>query len=464
MQTTAASNSSAAVAVADMERPPALPATSTPTLAQRVAADEVNFILATFVDLNGKPCAKLVPAQAVEMLETEGVGFAGYAAGALGQQPSDPDLMAIPDPSSYTLLSFLRPGLAMVHCDPHVLGQPWPYAPRNILRAVLGRLTEQGLTAQVGAEAEYFLVRRDAEGKLAVADDRDSSARPCYDARDLTRMYEHLTEVSTAINGLGWSNYANDHEDGNGQFEQNFAHAGPMTTADRLVTFRYLVQVLAEQRGMTATFMPKPFTDRTGTGLHMHMSLWRDGEPLFPDPADPRGLGLSSLAYQFIGRLLAHAPALLAVVAPTVNSYKRTTAATPASGATWAPNSATYGGNDRTHLVRVPDGDRVEVRACDGSANPYLAMAALLAAGMDGIGRGLDPGERGTDPGLPLPPTLLHAVQGLAADDVVSGCLDAAVSAGHQVAEYYRQVKTDEFLAWHSQVSVWETDRYLTAF
>jgi glutamine synthetase len=464
MQTTAVGNSSAAVAVAGMESPPALPATSTPTLAQRVAADEVNFILATFVDLNGKPCAKLVPAQAVEMLETEGVGFAGYAAGALGQQPSDPDLMAIPDPSSYTLLSFLRPGLAMVHCDPHVLGQPWPYAPRNILRAVLGRLTEQGLTAQVGAEAEYFLVRRDAEGKLAVADDRDSSARPCYDARDLTRMYEHLTEVSTAINGLGWSNYANDHEDGNGQFEQNFAHAEPMTTADRLVTFRYLVQVLAEQRGMTATFMPKPFTDRTGTGLHMHMSLWRDGEPLFPDPADPRGLGLSSLAYQFIGGLLAHAPALLAVVAPTVNSYKRTTAATPASGATWAPNSATYGGNDRTHLVRVPDGDRIEVRACDGSANPYLAMAALLAAGMDGIGRGLDPGERGTDPGLALPPTLLHAVQGLAADDVVSGCLDAAVSAGHQVAEYYRQVKTDEFLAWHSQVSVWETDRYLTAF
>jgi glutamine synthetase len=464
MQTTAVGNSSAAVAVADMESPPALPATSTPTLAQRVAADEVNFILATFVDLNGKPCAKLVPAQAVEMLETEGVGFAGYAAGALGQQPSDPDLMAIPDPSSYTLLSFLRPGLAMVHCDPHVLGQPWPYAPRNILRAVLGRLTEQGLTAQVGAEAEYFLVRRDAEGKLAVADDRDSSARPCYDARDLTRMYEHLTEVSTAINGLGWSNYANDHEDGNGQFEQNFAHAEPMTTADRLVTFRYLVQVLAEQRGMTATFMPKPFTDRTGTGLHMHMSLWRDGEPLFPDPVDPRGLGLSSLAYQFIGGLLAHAPALLAVVAPTVNSYKRTTAATPASGATWAPNSATYGGNDRTHLVRVPDGDRIEVRACDGSANPYLAMAALLAAGMDGIGRGLDPGERGTDPGLPLPPTLLHAVQGLAADDVVSGCLDAAVSAGHQVAEYYRQVKTDEFLAWHSQVSAWETDRYLTAF
>ena len=468
MQTTVPNTLSPTIGGADRVSPAAageaLPDSSAATLSERVTADDVSFILATFVDLNGKPCAKLVPARAVEMLETEGVGFAGYAAGALGQQPSDPDLMAIPDPSSYTPLSFLRPGLAMVHCDPHVLGQPWPYAPRNILRSVLGRLAEQGLTSKVGAEAEYFLVRRDAEGTLVVADERDKSAQPCYDARDLTRMYEHLTEVSTAINSLGWSNYANDHEDGNGQFEQNFAHAGPMTTADRLVTFRYLVQVLAEQRGMTATFMPKPFTNRTGTGLHMHMSLWRDGEPLFPDPADPRGLGLSTMAYQFIAGLLAHAPALIAVVAPTVNSYKRTRAVTPASGATWSPNSATYGGNDRTHMVRVPDGDRIEVRACDGSANPYLAMAALLTAGMDGVGRGLDPGERGAGAGQPLPPTLLHAVEGLAADDVVSGCLDAAVSDGHQVAEYYRKVKTEEFLTWHSEVSAWETDRYLTAF
>lgn len=440
------------------------PATADPpSLAERVAADGVRFILATFVDLNGKPCAKLVPAEAVGMLAADGVGFAGYAAGALGQQPSDPDLMAMPDPSSYTSLSFLRPGLAMVHCDPFVEGEPWPFAPRVILRAVLGQLAARGLTAQVGAEAEYFLVRRDDAGRLAVADERDRSARPCYDARDLTRMYEHLTEVSAAINGLGWSNYANDHEDGNGQFEQNFTHATPLTTADRLVAFRYLVQVLAEQRGMTATFMPKPFTDRTGTGLHMHMSLWRDGEPLFPDPADPRGLGLSATAYGFIAGLLDHAPALLAVVAPTVNSYKRTTASAPASGATWAPSTATYGGNDRTHMIRVPDGDRIEVRACDGSANPYLAMAALLTAGLDGIDRGLDPGERGAA-GRPLPPTLLHAVDGLAADGRISGCLDGAATPAHQVAEYYRAVKREEFLTWHAQVSDWETDRYLTAF
>jgi glutamine synthetase len=427
-------------------------------LADRIAADNIRFIMATFVDLNGKPCAKLVPAEAVDMLATEGVGFAGYAAGLIGQQPCDPDIMAMPDPASYLPLHFLRPGMAMVHCDPFVNGRPWPFAPRVILRSVLDQLAARNLTAQVGGEAEYFLVRRGSGGAIEPADERDRAAQPCYDARDLTRMYEHLTDVSTALNSLGWSNYANDHEDGNGQFEQNFTHADPLTTADRLVAFRYLVHMFAERRGMTATFMPKPFTDRTGTGLHLHMSLWSPtGDPLFPDDSDPRHLGLSPTAYQFIGGLLEHAPALLAMLAPTVNSYKRTTAANPASGATWAPKTATYGGNDRTHLIRVPDGNRIEVRGCDGSANPYLAMAAVLTAGLDGIERGLDPGDPGKSGGAALPPTLLHAVDELASDQVVSGVLGVA-------STYYQEAKREEFLTWHSQVSAWEIDRYLTAF
>jgi glutamine synthetase len=427
-------------------------------LADRIAADNIRFIMATFVDLNGKPCAKLVPAEAVDMLATEGVGFAGYAAGLIGQQPCDPDIMAMPDPTSYLPLHFLRPGMAMVHCDPFVNGRPWPFAPRVILRSVLDQLAARNLTAQVGGEAEYFLVRRGSGDTIEPADERDRAAQPCYDARDLTRMYEHLTEVSTALNSLGWSNYANDHEDGNGQFEQNFTHADPLTTADRLVAFRYLVHMFAERRGMTATFMPKPFTDRTGTGLHLHTSLWSPaGDPLFPDDSDPRHLGLSPTAYQFIGGLLEHAPALLAMLAPTVNSYKRTTAANPASGATWAPKTATYGGNDRTHLIRVPDGNRIEVRGCDGSANPYLAMAAVLTAGLDGIERGLDPGDPGKSGGAALPPTLLHAVDELASDQVVSGVLGVA-------STYYQEAKREEFLTWHSQVSAWEIDRYLTAF
>jgi glutamine synthetase len=432
------------------------------SLSERVAADDVRFVLATFVDLAGKPCAKLVPAGAVDRLEADGAGFAGYAAGYMGQGPGDPDLIAMPDPASYLPLPFVRDGLAMVQCDPYVAGEPWPFSPRVILRRVVAGLAARGLSAQVGAEVEYFLVRRAPDGALEPADDRDDSAQPCYDARGVTRMYDHLTAVSTALNGLGWDNYANDHEDGNGQFEQNFTHADPLTTADRVVAFRYMVHVLAERAGMTATFMPKPFSDRTGTGMHLHMSLWEGDVPLFPDAGDPRGLGLSPAAYRFVAGILDHAPGLLALIAPTVNSYKRTRAVTPVSGASWAPTSATYGGNDRTHLIRVPDGDRIEVRGVDGSANPYLAMAALLTAGLDGTERSLDPGDPGAGPGLPLPPTLLHAVEALAADDLLTGLLDVA-DPKERVAAYYRERKTEEFLSWHSRVTPWELDRYLTA-
>jgi glutamine synthetase len=357
----------------------------------------------------------------------------------------------------------------MVQCDPHVEGEPWPFAPRIILRRALDRLAAAGTTLQVGAECEYFLVRRDDTGRLAVADSGDTSARPCYDARDLTRMYDHLTDVSAALNTLGWDNYANNHEDGNGQFEQNFTHADALTTADRIITFRYLLRMIAERRGMTATFMPKPFTGRTGTGMHLHMSLWQGSEPLFPagtgdGQADPRGLGLSPLAYSFVAGVLAHAPALLALLAPTVNSYKRIGAATPASGATWAPRTATYGGNDRTHMIRVPESDRIEIRSVDGAANPYLAMAGLLFAGFDGIEAKLDPGPVGgsRDSAVDLPLTLLHAVEALAVNPLVSAALDVA-DPRERVAAYYVARKRDEFLSWHSQVTGWEIDRYLSA-
>ncbi|MFD5085970.1 type III glutamate--ammonia ligase [Kitasatospora sp. NPDC058406] len=440
-------------------------ATAIPDLAELVRADGIEFVLAVFVDLTGKPCAKLVPSQAVEELRDAGVGFAGYAAGALGQQPGDPDVVARPDASSYTPVPFVKPGLALVHCDPHVEGEPWPYAPRVILRRVVERAAGRGLSLSVGAEVEYFLVSRDAHGVLSVADARDTAARPCYDAHGLTRMYDHLTAVSSAMNALGWGNYANDHEDGNGQFEQNFRHADALTTADRVITMRYLVSVLAEQRGMTATFMPKPFADRTGTGMHLHLSLWRGDDPAFPDATDGRGLGLSPLAYSFVAGIVEHARALQAVIAPTVNSYKRTGAVATRSGASWSPRIAGYGGNDRTRFVRVPDGNRIELRGGDGAANPYLAAAVALAAGLDGIDRGLDPGEPG-EPGAggkgpELPPTLLHAVEALQADDVVSGALDVA---GSGVSRYFADLKREEFFDWHATVGPWELDRYLTAF
>lgn len=438
--------------------------TSAPDLATLAKESETTFILALFVDLTGKPCAKLVPVEAVEQLAREGVGFAGYAAGAMGQEPKDPDIMAIPDPSSFTPIPFVKEGLAIVHCDPHVEGVPWKYAPRVILRKQVERAAERELDVFLGAEVEYFLVRKGTDGSLSTADPSDDAPRPCYDARGVTRMFDHLAAVSTAMNTLGWENYANDHEDGNGQFEQNFEYADALTTADRVITARYLISMIAEQRGMTATFMPKPFSDRTGSGLHMHLSLWKDDAPLFPSSEDDRGLGLSPIAYHFIGGVLEHACALQALVAPTVNSYKRTGAVSTTSGASWAPRFPTFGGNDRTHLVRVPDGNRIELRGGDGSANPYLAAAAAIGAGLDGIDRELDPGTPGGDNGTSrdaLPLTLLHAVEALEADEAVSAVLDAV---GPGVADYFAHLKREEFFTWHSHVSAWEVDRYLTAF
>ncbi len=244
-----------------------------PDLKALAEAAGTKFILALFVDLNGKPCAKLVPVEAIDQLIEDGAGFAGYAVGAIGQVPKDPDLIAVPDPASFTPVPFVKEGLALVHCDPHVEGKPWPFAPRVILKTILANAAEAGFSAYAGAEVEYFLLKKLADGTLVTADADDVADQPCYDARGVTRMYDHLTSISRAMNDLGWGNYASDHEDGNGQFEQNFTYADALTTADRVVTLRYLLSVLAAERGMIATFMPKPFENRTGSGLHLHLSL-----------------------------------------------------------------------------------------------------------------------------------------------------------------------------------------------
>ena len=445
-------------------------------LIEAVRADGVAFILAMFVDMHGKPCAKLVPASAVEGFVAGGAGFAGFAAGPMGQTPASPDLLAMPDPPSYSVLPW-KPDVAVVQCDPTVNGEVWPYAPRVILKRQLGRLGHRDLVLKVGAEVEYFLVRRTGPTSITVADVLDASTLPCYDARGLLRMFDHLSTVSTHLNTLGWANYANDHEDANGQFEQNFAFADALTTADRVILFRYMVHTLAEAAGMEATFMPKPFGHLTGSGMHTHLSLWssQSGAELFMPSTgeDPRGLGLTPMAYAFIAGLLAHARALVAVTCPTVNSYKRMGAAAPDSGATWAPAYVAYGGNNRTHMLRVPEPGRVENRAVDGSANPYLAFAVLAAAGLDGVERGLDPGEpnqanlfaatpaelaaRGI---ATMPPTLLHAVEALVDDAVLRAALGKTPDG--EYIDYYAQVKAKEFMDFHASVTPWEVERYLT--
>ena len=300
----------------------------------------VEFLFAQFVDMHGKPSAKLVPAHHLDALLEDGAGFAGFAAGDIGQGPHDPDIAAIPDPRSLTILPW-QPNVARLACDVTVEGEPWPYCPRTILRRQLEKAKALGYEFKIGCELEYFLVRRKEDGSIELADPLDTLDQPCYDMRALTRNLDFVSQVSTAVTGLGWDNYATDHEDANGQFEQNFQFADALTTADRAIFFRYMVESMAQERGLIATFMPKPFAHLTGNGCHFHMSLWKDGQNVFEaDPGDdPNGLGLSETAYNFIGGLKAHAKAYIAVTAPTVTSYKRLVTSTTSSSS--SPSSST---------------------------------------------------------------------------------------------------------------------------
>jgi glutamine synthetase len=436
----------------------------------------IEFVFAQFVEMYGKPNAKLVPATHLEDVFAEGAGFAGFAAGELGQGPHDPDIAAMPDPASFTPVPW-EPNLARFACDVYVDGEPWPYCPRTILKHQMARARERGLVFKIGMEAEFFLTRQREDGTIEVADPLDTLDRPCYDMKALTRQYDFITTLSRYESQLGWDNYANDHEDANGQFESNFRYADAVTTADRVIFFRYMVHTLAQQRGLQATFMPKPFSHLTGNGLHMHMSLW-DAETdtnLFEDEGDGLGLGISEMGYRFLGGLLRHAGAYIGVTAPTVNSFKRLIVGAPTSGATWSPVYIAYGRNNRTQMIRTPAPGRFEDRTIDGAANPYLAAAVILAAGLDGIDLELDPGApnegnmydtseeelRRRDIEL-LPGNLLDAVRNLRADDVLREALGKTPNGDY--IDYYCDVKEREWKDYHDRVSDWEVTKYLSLF
>ncbi len=455
---------------------PFTPPTSAEEAREYIERAGVEFLFVQFVDMHGKPSAKLVPAGHLDDVLTDGAGFAGFAAGEIGQRPNDPDLAAMPDVRSLTPLPW-RPEIARFACDVHVDGQEWPYDPRTILRRQLARARELGYEFKIGIELEYFLVRRREDGSIELADPLDTLEQPCYDMRALTRSLDFVSAVARNITALGWDNYATDHEDANGQFEQNFEYADALTTCDRAIFFRYMVEAMAQERGLIATFMPKPFPHLTGNGCHMHMSLWRDGENVFAaDPADdPRGMGLSPAAYRFVGGLKAHAKAYIAVTAPTVTSYKRLVIGSR-SGSAWAPVFISYGYNNRTQMLRIPGPGRIEDRTVDGSCNPYLAAAVLLAAGLDGIERDLDPGDSTTELNLHeldearraelgielLPGTLLDATRELERDQVIRRALGR--TGREDYVDYFVRVKQREFREAHEQITQWEIDRYLQLY
>jgi len=356
-------------------------------LADIASEKGIRYFLISFVDLAGVQRAKLVPASAIAGMQRDGAGFAGFAA-YFDMQPSDPDMLSMADPSSFIQLPW-KPEVGWVASVMRMRGELVEQAPRNALKRVMARAAHSGFVMKSGVECEFFLVTPDGH---AVSDPGDVAAKPCYDASALMRRYDVIAELCDAMQTLGWQPYQNDHEDANGQFEMNWQFADALLTADRHTFFKFMAKSIAEKHGLRATFMPKPFMHLTGNGCHCHASLWRGDTNLFEDPADE--LGISSVGYNFVGGLLHHAQALCALLNPTVNSYKRINAPRTLSRATWSPNTVTYAADNRTHMIRIPSGNRCELRLADGSANPYLLQAAILVAGLDGINQRRDPGTR----------------------------------------------------------------------
>jgi glutamine synthetase len=430
----------------------------------------VKFVLAQFVDIHGVAKAKAVPASHLEDILGAGAGFAGFAVWGLGMGPEGPDYMAVGDLDTFSLVPW-QPGFARIACDGHVSGKPYAFDSRVVLKRQLDALKRKGLTFFTGLEPEFMLLRRGADGQVHPADESDTLDKPCYDYKGLSRQTAYLERLVDSLQAVGFDVYQVDHEDANGQFEINYTFSDCLTSCDRHVFFKMAASEIARQMGLVCTFMPKPYSNRTGTGTHFHMSMGNSRtKNLFHDDKDKRGLGLSKLAYQFLAGLLAHAPALTALCAPSVNSYKRLVVGRALSGATWAPAHICYGDNNRTSMVRVPYG-RLELRLPDGSCNPYLATTAIIAAGMDGVERGLDPGEpvnenlyelsveahhtRGI--GI-LPQNLNEALDAMEADGVICSALGSDLSA-----EFLR-LKRMEWVEYQRHVSQWETDRYLEFF
>lgn len=424
----------------------------------------IKYFMISFTDLFGGQRAKLVPTQAIADMQVDGAGFAGFATW-LDLTPAHPDMLAVPDPSSVIQIPW-KPEVAWVAADCVMEGQDVAQAPRNVLRRQIAEAAKEGLHVKTGVEAEFFLLTPDG---TQISDPYDTAAKPCYDQQAVMRRYDVVREICDYMLDLGWGPYQNDHEDANGQFEMNWEFDDALVTADRHSFFKFMVKSVAEAHGFRATFMPKPIQGLTGNGCHVHISVWDDaGKNAF---ATDKGtgptaeLGLSERGAHFLGGIMKHASALAAITNPTVNSYKRINAPRTISGATWAPNSVTWTGNNRTHMVRVPGPGRFELRLPDGAANPYLLQAVIIAAGMSGIHSKADPGKRWDidmyaeghkvegAPKLPL--NLLDALRAYEADP------DLMEMMGTDFSQAFLKLKRQEWNSFVSHFSHWERENTL---
>jgi glutamine synthetase len=432
----------------------------------------VKYLLAAYTDVHGVAKAKCVPIDHFATMMRGSELFTGAALDGLGQEPSDDELSVRPDLPRVVRLPW-RPEIAWAPGYLFYHGEPWPMCSRVVLQRAVDRAAALGLVFNLGIETEFYLVRRE-NGRVVPANPSDVLAKAAYDIVDLLANMPFMDEMIGYMNELGWDVHSFDHEDSNSQFEFDFSYTDVMSMADRQTLWRMMMKEVARRHGFEVTFMPKPYANRTGTGAHFNMSLadMETGENRFADRGDPRGCGVSQFAYQFVAGLLAHAPALTALAAPTVNSYKRLVKTGSMTGFTWAPIFRSYGGNNRTHMLRIPlTSPRVESRAVDATCNTYLAAAAYLHAGLDGIESALDPGEplrenmyvlddqeleqRGVET---LPRTLLEAIEAFDADPLME------VVFGPELKKAYVDLKTQEWWDYHNDVSPWEIERYLTFF
>lgn len=436
-------------------------------LIARVREDGVRFVSLQFTDILGTIKSVTIPAGQLQGVLENGAWFDGSSIEGFARI-YESDMVLMPDPSTYQVLPWSEPDRrrARLFCDVHdPNGKPSPSDPRSALRRVMARATERGWVYNVGPELEFFLFKRNDVTPLRPVP-HDVGGYFDFSPRDEAQQVR--SEIVLALEAMGIEVEMSHHEGATGQHEIDFHYADALTSADNAATFKYTVRAIAASHGLSASFMPKPIFGINGSGMHTHQSLFDlEGHNLFFDPDD--SYHLSRLAYSFIAGQMAHARALAAVVAPTVNSYKRLTPGFE------APVYICWAHLNRSALIRVPakragqeGAARIELRCPDPSANPYLAFAAMLAAGLDGIEQDLTPPApvnedvydfderelRERAIGV-LPGTLAEALDELERDAVIREALGPAIT---ETLLRARRAEWDEY---RIQVTPWELERYL---
>ena len=437
----------------------------------RIDEEGVDFLRLQFTDILGTVKNVSIPAHQAEKAFDEGIYFDGSSIeGFVRIQESD--MRLDPDPDTFTILPWRSQRgddtvSARLICDVinTTTGEAFVGDPRYVLRRAIDRANDLGFEMNAGPEPEFFVFEKDENGN-ATTETHDSGGYFDLAPKDLAQ--EIRAEIIYTLEHMGFEVEASHHEVARGQHEIDFKYDDALTTADNIATFRSVVRAIAELHDVHATFMPKPIAGINGSGMHTHISLFEDGDNAFHDESDE--FGLSDTAYQFLGGILEHAPALTAICNPTVNSYKRLVPGYE------APIYVAWSDVNRSALVRKPAArgpaaSRIELRSPDPSCNPYLALASMLHAGLDGIERGLEAPDpvreniyefteadreaRGIET---LPTTLGQSISALKADDVI---LDAL---GPHISEKFVQAKTQEYTEFLASVSQWELDRYLETF